>query len=177
MLDQVDPVRLPAATPRPALVSTSEGAIQLPARVPFGAAIDRQIGTCRRYRNPLAVLCFGIDNLAAVEQRYGPIVEDQVRYSAWARLATGLREQDVSLHTGHGEFGVVIRSALAPIAAVVAARIAELLSEPYRVDDLEIRLVVSAGYAVHTPDSDADGSALEVAATQARLAGRGMELR
>lgn len=174
MLDQVDPIRIPAATAPPALGSPPEGAIQLPACVSFGASIDREIATCRRYRSPLAVLCFDIDNLMAVEQRHGQFIEHQVLCSAWARLATGLREQDISLHTGRGEFGVVIRNALAPVAAVVAARVAKLLAEPYHVNDLEIRLVVSSGYAIHTPDSDADGNALEAAATLARLAGRVM---
>jgi diguanylate cyclase (GGDEF)-like protein len=176
MLNQVDPIRIPAATPAPAAVPPSEGAIQLPACVAFGATIDRQITICRRYRNPLAVLCFEIDNLMAVEQQHGQTVEHQVLCSAWARLSTGLREQDVSLYIGRGEFGVVIRNALAPVAAVVATRVAALLAEPYRVNDLEIRIAVSSGYAIRTPDSDADGSALEAAATLARLAGRGMAL-
>lgn len=145
--------------------------MQLPARVPFGATIDRQIAICRRYESPLAVLCFGIDNLTALEQQHGQIIEHQVLCSAWARLTAGLREQDVSFHTGRGEFGVAVRNALAPIAAVIAARITALLCEPYRVNDLEIRITFSAGYAVFAQGSTDDGSALAAAATQARLDG------
>lgn len=170
MFDPVYPVRMPDAAAR--LGSRPERAIELPARVPLGAAIERQIGACRRYRSPLAVLCFGIDNLMAIEQRCGQFVEHQVLRLAWARLWAGVREQDITLHIGRGEFGVLIHDALAPIAAVVAARVAALLGEPYRVNDLVIRLVVSSGYAVRTPDADADGGALASAATQARLAGR-----
>jgi diguanylate cyclase (GGDEF)-like protein len=170
MFDPAYAVRIPQATARPG--SRPAHATELPERVALSAAIERQIGACRRYRSPLAVLCFGIDNLTAIEQRCGQFVEQQVQRLAWARLWTGVREQDIALHTGRGEFGVLIHDALTPIAAAVAARVVALLGEPYRVNDLAIRLVVSSGYAVWAPDGDADAGAVAAAATQERLGNR-----
>jgi diguanylate cyclase (GGDEF)-like protein len=147
--------------------------MDLPARVPFGTTIDRQIVSCRRYGSRFAVLCLAIDNLGAVEQRYGPLIEHKLLCAAWARLAAGLRAQDLACHTGRGEFGAVVRNVLAPAAAGIAARITHLLCQPYCIDELEIRLVVSAGCAMYPQDAD-NGDTLAAAATQARLRGGAM---
>lgn len=164
MFDPAYLVRLAPATGRPA--PRPERSIELPARVPLIAAIDNEIGTCRRYRCSLLVLRFGIDNLPEIEQRCGAFVEHQVLNLVWARLWTGVREHDVALHTGRGEFAVLIRDAASPVASLVAQRITALLGEPFRVDDLLIRLRVSAGHAVRMPDADADGAMLAALATQ-----------
>lgn len=171
MLDQIDPAGpLDIAPPRH-LTLPSDGTIQLPPRDSFAAALDSQIASCRRHRTVLAALCFGIDNLTAIEQEWGQAVAHRLLASAWARLAAGLREKDPSLHTGRGEFGVVIREARAPVAAVITDRIAALLAGPYRVEEGQVRLKVSAGFALLAHDDEADGAALAAAATRMRLSG------
>jgi diguanylate cyclase (GGDEF)-like protein len=145
----------------------------LPNRAPLGPTVDRQLGACRRNGKSLAVLSISLDSLEAVKQRYGHAVQNQVLHAAWKRLRSRLRASDLAVRVGSDEFGAILLEAAGPAAAVVDARLTDLLSEPYRIGALEIGISVCTGVAVY-PQAGSTGEALAGAATHARLIKEGM---
>ncbi|MCP4434298.1 MAG: diguanylate cyclase [Actinomycetia bacterium] len=100
----------------------------------------------------VAVLYCDLDRFKAINDELGHHVGDQVLRGAAARLSSAVRSSDLLVRLGGDEFVVVIRSkpdCIEDLASVVADRIVEYFSEPFRAEDQNLSIGVSVGLAVH----------------------------
>lgn len=139
-------------------------------------AIERQLAACRRHATSLAVLSIGFEGLHAVADRHGVEVEAKFVSALWTRLVHHVRAVDIAHQARADEFSLVLPDASRRTAAVVEARVATLLAEPFRVDGIRLGATVSTGVALF-PESGATADELLRSAREARAHGLGTCIR
>jgi diguanylate cyclase (GGDEF)-like protein/PAS domain S-box-containing protein len=111
------------------------------------ARLDRRSGA-------VGVLFFDLDRFKFVNDSLGHRAGDDLLCAVADRLRAFLRPTDVPARLGGDEFGVLVTDADSPDAAVVVAeRIQEALSEPFRILDQEVLATASIGIA-HSERAD-----------------------
>ncbi len=85
--------------------------------------IELEARRSRRYQLPMSLLVFDIDGLKAVNDQYGHAVGDAAVRAAASAAQGGLRESDVLVRSGGGEFHVIAPHTSATDALKVADKI------------------------------------------------------
>ena len=118
------------------------------------------IGRARREKLPLALICYDLDALQAVNEAHGRAAGDEVLKIATDRVRSALREEDVLGRWAGGEFAVLLRDTTAGQAAMVAERMrASVAGAPVEVarhapsagPTVAVRQSISLGVAELTP--------------------------
>ncbi len=86
-------------------------------------ALDREIQRALRHHDPLSVLMVEVDELASIEDRYGPQAADAVLKEAARAISTALRPYDAVGRYGKGAFLVVLPDTQRTAAAAIALRL------------------------------------------------------
>jgi len=171
MPDQAFQLSTPSAPLRSSAKASAVPATSLPDHAPLGPSIDRELAACRRSGTPLAVVAIGIDGIESVGRQHGHDVEHQLLHAVWSRFKNHLRATDLGVRVGGHEFGAVLLNAIGMTAAIVDARLSDVLSQPYGIGALEITLSARTGVAVY-PQAGSTGEALAAAALQNAIAKR-----
>lgn len=100
------------------------------------ASITRRRAQCRRARSPLALLQLQLLDLTQWEQRLGPAPVRGLCGEVGQRLKHRVRDTDEVLLLGEGRYAVLLPGAAPADAAVVEARLREVLAAPYRIGPL-----------------------------------------
>ena len=116
-------------------------------------ALDAEVKRYSRSGRPFAVLLLDLDNLKAVNDRYGHPVGNRALCRIADVLRVHCREVDTPARYGGDEFALVLPETGREAALQVARRICQCLAEETEVP----KLSVSVGVAVH-PD---DGQTIE----------------
>lgn len=74
----------------------------------FMAAMDREIGRCRRYSRPVSLAVFDVDHFKRVNDTYGHPAGDAVLRNLVARCALMLRPVDLVGRLGGEEFAILL---------------------------------------------------------------------
>jgi diguanylate cyclase (GGDEF)-like protein/PAS domain S-box-containing protein len=112
------------------------------------AVRNHQIGVDR-----LAVLVIDIDDFTKLNDALGHRVGDALLQQVAARLIETVRTSDLVARVGSDEFAVVLgRLRHTDDAERVAAKLGELLAEPYEVDAEQVTATVSIGVACFPAD-------------------------
>jgi diguanylate cyclase (GGDEF)-like protein len=97
---------------------------------------------------PAALALFDIDHLKDVNDRHGHTVGEHVIEAIAERMRRALAGCDVAIgRVGGDEFAVLLLNTSAHHAAQALGALIERLADPYRVDEFELRVTVSAGVA------------------------------
>ena len=117
-------------------------------RAMFGDRVVQALSRAARTGHTTAVLLADLDGFKAVNDSLGHEVGDTVLVEMAARLTTCVRPGDTVGRMGGDEFAILLED-LADIrwAQTVADQVVEIVRQPMRVADTEIRLGVSIGIA------------------------------
>jgi diguanylate cyclase (GGDEF)-like protein len=157
------------------VLATTDELTQLPNRRMFGEQLELALARARRGDLAVVVLCFDLDRFKDVNDTLGHAYGDRALVEVAARLRAAARATDVVARVGGDEFLIMLADLdvrEAPeLADMVIHRIRTLLSDPFPVDAVEIRVDASIGLATYPTDSrHADG--LLAAADAAMYAGK-----
>lgn len=136
----------------------------LPNRVMFMDHIRRSLARISRTRGRLAVLYLDLDYFKNVNDLHGHDFGDKVLIEAAQRMTAAIREGDMVSRRGGDEFVALIESeSPRQAAALVANKLIQMVSTPYRIDGREISIGASIGAAIYPDDGETVDSLLAAA--------------
>jgi diguanylate cyclase (GGDEF)-like protein/PAS domain S-box-containing protein len=146
-------------------------------RAMFGDRVEQALSRAARTGHTTAVLLADLDGFKAVNDSLGHEVGDTVLVEMAARLTSCARPGDTVGRMGGDEFAILLED-LADIrlAQTVADQVVEIVRQPMRVADTEIRLGVSIGIARSVAGGDTAQAMVrnaDVAMYAAKSQGRG----
>ena len=146
---------------------------ELPNRRLFHEELDYALRHAADHER-VTVLCLGVDDFKIVNDTHGHPVGDQVLKQIAQRLRGVVRPTDTLARLGNDEFALVLNRLIPPFdGAACAARIVELIGEPYVVDGQQIVVSASIGIAVSPDDGTETDQLLKNADLAAAGKGRG----
>ena len=140
-------------------------------------SLEELLEQARRYEQPGAYLCVGVDNLAALHEAYGYSIVDAIIVAAGQRLEGILRAADIIGRTASDGFGVIITrcaddEALESIKEKVLTSFREV---PLSIGNSSIPVTVSVGavaYGAHPGTATDCMAKADLALQRARLRGQ-----
>ena len=112
-------------------------------RYHFEATLKRETARCLRYQSRLSLLLMDVDQLKAVNDRWGHPAGDQMLVRVAGAIRDSLRGCDTASRYGGDEFAVIL-----PDTDVRAARfVAERICDKVGASDAPIKVTVSGGLA------------------------------
>ena len=128
----------------------------LPNRLRFTETIEGLDDTPSRGIDH-AVLAIDILRFSRINESMGSLAGDELLITFARRLMSALRAGDMLARTGGNEFGILVslrRGVQDALAA--AARIQDLLSTPFKLSELEIKVDCAIGIALKSGDVEAE---------------------
>ena len=127
----------------------------LPNRLAFTEEIERFEGGERESEH--AVLVVDMLRFSRINESMGSLAGDELLITFARRLMSGLRAGDILARTGGNEFGILVALRRGIEDALTAAeRIQEVMSAPFTISDLEIRVECAIGVALMQPWQDSE---------------------
>ena len=128
----------------------------LPNRLAFTEEIERA-GDKVAQEHDHAVLVVDVLRFSRINESMGSLAGDELLITFARRLISALRAGDVLARTGGNEFGVLValRRGIED-ALTAAARIQEVMSAPFHITDLDIKVECAIGVALMQQGQDAE---------------------
>ncbi len=146
----------------------------LPNRLSFTETIEQAgIKVARDLEH--AVLVVDVLRFSRINESMGSLAGDELLITFARRLISGLRGGDVLARTGGNEFGVLVSLRRGVADALKAAeRIQDVMSAPFKISDLEIKVECAIGVALMDAGQDPEElfRNAQFAVKQAKLAAR-----
>ena len=115
----------------------------------FVDRVDHALQRAERDAAPIGVLFLDLDDFKTVNDGLGHATGDQLLALVAQRLASATRIGDTVARFGGDEFALLLESGEMPQTAVeMAARIADVLQEPFQLGDTEVSVRASVGAAI-----------------------------
>ncbi len=120
----------------------------LPNRLAFGEEIERA-GKVISEEHRHAVLVVDVLRFSRINESMGSIAGDELLITFARRLMSALRGGDVLARTGGNEFGILVslRRGVED-ALTAAARIQDVMTAPFQISELDIRVECAIGVAL-----------------------------
>jgi two-component system cell cycle response regulator len=119
-------------------------------RYHFDAALKREIARCVRYQARLCLVLLDVDQLKAVNDRWGHQAGDRVLSRVADAIHHSLRQTDIPSRHGGDEFAIILPDTDAPAGRLVAERIRTNVKASVgqgNPPDASIPITVSGGLA------------------------------
>src|ERR687893_125995 len=146
----------------------------LPNRLAFSEAVEKAGGKVARDVE-YAVLVVDMLRFSRINESMGSLAGDELLITFARRLILALRAGDVLARTGGNEFGVLVslRRGIAD-ALKAAERIQQVMTAPFKISELEIRVECAIGLALMNAAQDPEElfRNAQFAVKQAKLAGK-----
>jgi len=130
----------------------------------------------RRNNSAMAVVYLDLDGFKQINDTLGHGVGDILLKMVGGRLVATLREEDTVARLGGDEFIIVLwHVSGTDVAATVALKVIEALSQPYDIEGHTVSITTSAGvgvYPVHGEDADTLMKSADLALYEAKRAGK-----
>ncbi|HZZ88417.1 MAG TPA: GGDEF domain-containing protein [Caulobacteraceae bacterium] len=121
----------------------------------FVRELKRIAAFTQRYDAPASLVYFDLDDLKAINDRFGHGAGDAVLQAVGERLSRNVRESDIVGRMGGDEFAVLLAQADLPTAQAKAETLARLVeAEPVHVGDWLTPIKVSWGVSQIDPGLD-----------------------
>jgi diguanylate cyclase (GGDEF)-like protein len=146
----------------------------LPNRLSFTETVELRGGEASRDLEH-AVLVVDMLRFSRINESMGSLAGDELLITFARRLMSALRAGDVLARTGGNEFGILVGLKRGVIDALAAAeRIQDIMSTPFKLSELEIRVECAIGVALMHSSQDAEElfRHAQFAVKQAKAAGK-----
>jgi diguanylate cyclase (GGDEF)-like protein len=146
----------------------------LPNRLSFTETIESRGGTSARDSDH-AVLVVDMLRFSRINESMGSLAGDELLITFARRLISALRGGDVLARTGGNEFGILVGLKRGVADALAAAeRIQQVMTTPFKLSELEIRVECAIGVALMQTGQDAEElfRNAQFAVKQAKAAGK-----
>ncbi len=122
----------------------------LPNRLSLMTRLQESISIASNGESQIALLFIDLDDFKDVNDQLGHTVGDKLLAVVASRLLTAIRVDDIACRYGGDEF-VVLMSKIRDSALVdsIAEKIRERIDGSYGIDDNEVRISASIGFAVY----------------------------
>lgn len=111
-------------------------------------ALVREVSRAQRYKRPLSLLMFDVDDFARINEEFGHLAGDAVLAQLGKRLARRIRREDIFARTGGGEFCIITPEGDKDGCIHLGQRILRLIGETaFGFDDVQIPVTLSLGAA------------------------------
>ena len=128
---------------------------QLPNRVLFQDRISQTIAQAKRDDTGFALILADLDDFKAVNDTMGHAIGDKLLVKVAERLQQATRASDTVARLGGDEFAMILMHADEPQqVATLSSHILDSLSQPYKINGLEITSSVSLGVTFWPIDGD-----------------------
>jgi diguanylate cyclase len=119
----------------------------------FIERVNTAFAACRRGAKPFAILYFDLDHFKDVNDTLGHGIGDMLLQQVAARVMSTTRENDVVARFGGDELAI-LQTDVDDLAAAstLAAKIIQIIAEPYCIEGNEIHIGASIGISLFTPD-------------------------
>jgi diguanylate cyclase len=136
----------------------------LPNRRELNDRLRQAMAYAARHQHRLALILLDLDDFKTVNDRLGHAVGDQVLCLVAARLLRVTRDADTACRYGGDEFVILLPEiGDTSLVDVIVSKLHTVLSEPYRVDGVDIRMTASAGHVIYPFDGAASDALLAMA--------------
>jgi diguanylate cyclase (GGDEF)-like protein len=125
----------------------------------FKEILKQQLAVCERESGYLSVLYIDLDGFKGVNDAHSHATGDKLLRVVAERLKSGIREFDVAARLGGDEFSVLLLTAKAEEATLVAQKIVASLETLYQIEHLIIKISTSIGIASY-PENGTTGKVL-----------------
>jgi diguanylate cyclase (GGDEF)-like protein len=143
-----------------AFAATHDPLTDLPNRTVFLDRLSMALARAERQAGAVGVLLFDLDRFKVVNDSIGHAAGDELLTLVAHRLGQVVRPGDTVARLGGDEFIMVCEQLNGEIDAIgIADRVAEVLTEPFSLEEAEVSVTASVGIAVATENID-DPSAL-----------------
>jgi diguanylate cyclase (GGDEF)-like protein/PAS domain S-box-containing protein len=153
-----------------------DGLTGLPNRTQFYDTLSRTLRQATQHGWKVAVLFIDLDNFKIVNDTLGHGVGDELLVNASGRLLECVRLRDTVGRLGGDEFAVIlVMQDEQNDAAVVAAKICDILRAPFMLGEHEVTVTASIGITMHPADASTPAELIKYADTamyRAKQAGR-----
>ena len=146
----------------------------LPNRLSFAESVETMLHT-QDGAATHAVLVVDMLRFSRINESMGSLAGDELLITLARRLMSALRAGDVLARTGGNEFGVLVRIGRGlGDALAAAARIQDVMTTPFKLSDLEIRVECAIGVALMECGQEAEElfRSAQFAVKQAKSAGK-----
>ena len=138
--------------------------------------ISAAMANARRTKSAMAVVYLDLDGFKAINDTSGHGVGDALLKQVARRLESVVREEDTVARVGGDEFMIALwHVANARDVVIVAAKVVEIISEPYLIEGRNLVVTTSVGvgvYPVHGEDAEALMKSADTALYAAKRAGK-----
>jgi diguanylate cyclase (GGDEF)-like protein len=130
----------------------------------------------RRNKSAMAVVYLDLDGFKQINDTLGHDAGDILLKTVAERLVETVREEDTVARLGGDEFIIVLWHVSGnDVAATVALKVIEAVSQPYDIEGHTVSITISAGvgvYPVHGEDADTLMKSADLALYEAKRAGK-----
>ncbi len=145
-------------------LSLTDGMTGLWNRRNFDLRLEAELSRAVRFSEPFAVVFVELDQMKAVNDRYGHQAGDTVLIELARRLTEAVREVDVVARWGGDEFTLLLPKTGLAGALQLAEKIRSAAANaPFRIDTGSIDITISVGVAAY-PEHGSSGKELVAAA-------------
>jgi two-component system cell cycle response regulator len=138
--------------------------------------ISAALANARRNKSAMAVVYLDLDGFKQVNDSSGHSAGDALLKIVARRLESVVREEDTVARVGGDEFMIALwHVANASDVATVTAKLVEIVSLPYAIEERSVTVTTSAGvgiYPIHGEDADTLMKSADAALYEAKRAGK-----
>jgi two-component system cell cycle response regulator len=138
--------------------------------------ISAALANARRNKSAMAVVYLDLDGFKQINDTAGHGVGDALLKVVARRLESVVREEDTVARLGGDEFMIALwHVANAGDVATVTAKLIEIVSQPYTIEERNVTVTTSAGvgiYPAHGEDADTLMKSADAALYEAKRAGK-----
>jgi two-component system cell cycle response regulator len=136
----------------------------LPNRRLLEDRIATTLQHARRNRHKAAIMYLDLDGFKEINDTYGHAYGDEILRMVAQRLVASSRKEDTVARIGGDEFMIVLPDLAGMNDSYVhAAKLVEVVAEPYHINDLTLRLSTSIGISIFPDDAQTVETLISIA--------------